>query len=145
MKDLLNAMAQTISTLQSELREARAALFTEPVDGSAWEYPVVRRLREERDHYRRKFHQAQEEIDRLEKKLEVETEELCAGLALEAKLKSEALYQAEIEAERANGERERSNEITAQLHDARKLLASAISDTWPDGLYQKIMSFLGKS
>lgn len=158
---------ELVASLQKELQEAHAALFTEPVEGPAWEYPVVRRLREERDHYRWKLKHAQEESGRFKEmlevqgkllaelaqiptveavsKLEMEVAVLRTKIALEQKLKGEAIYQAEIESERADYERRQSNEFLAQLHDAKKLLASAISDTWPEGLYQQIKSFLGKS
>ena len=70
---------------------------------------------------------------------------LRADLELERKLKREALYQAELEAERANQERERSNEALAKLHDARRLLGRAIADTWAGGLYREIRMYLEKS
>ena len=158
---------ELIATLQKELQEARAALFTEPVEGPAWEYPIVRRLREERDHYRWKLERAQEDADRFKEmlevqgkllaelaqipsveavsKLEMEVAVLRTELDLEKKLKGEALYQAEIEAERADHERERSNEALAKLHDARRLLGRAIADTWADGLYREIRTYLEKS
>lgn len=158
---------ELVAALQKELQEARAALFTEPVTGPAWEYPVVRRLREERDYYRWKLRESQEEAGRCREhsevqgkllaelaqiptveevlRLEMEAAVLRTELELERKLKGEACYQAEIEAERADSERERSNELLARLCDAESLLASAISDTWPEGLYQQIKSFLGKS
>lgn len=59
---------ELIRALRARLGEANEALFGKPVDGPAWEYPIAKRLREERDHYRSRWHMVLNELDEQQKK-----------------------------------------------------------------------------